>query len=71
MVIRWLKDLFRRKRWCYRCGGRAYHEYMSLPYCPICYMIVSEMAHLIPMGPPVGFPGGPPGDPEWKKRMEG
>jgi hypothetical protein len=42
---------------CYRCGGPATTNYMSLQYCVICKQVVKRMAHLIPMGPPFGFPG--------------
>jgi hypothetical protein len=30
---------------------------MALDYCGICATVVMEMAWLIPLGPPFGFPG--------------
>lgn len=51
-----------RRRTCYRCGGRARRSYMGLDYCRICREVVEAMAHLIPTGPPVGFPGAPGGE---------
>lgn len=44
---------------CYRCGVTATAEYMSIPYCMMCRIVVIRMLPAVRHDPPYGFPGSP------------
>lgn len=47
----------RKKNPCYRCGGNATVEFMSLKYCVICQTVVMRMMAVVGFGGMFGFPG--------------
>lgn len=47
----------RKKKPCYRCGGDATVEYMSLHYCAICRLVIVRMIPVVGLGGMFGFPG--------------
>lgn len=49
----------KKKKPCYRCGGDAKMEYMSLHYCEICHTVVLRMLPIVGFGGMPGFPGAP------------
>ncbi len=51
--------LFTRKakKPCYRCGILAVTDFMGVPYCTICRLVVARMLPVVRHDPPFGFPG--------------
>jgi hypothetical protein len=42
---------------CYRCADLATTEYMSLPYCMMCRVVIVQVLPMVRHDPPYGFPG--------------
>lgn len=63
------KLLTRPPQRCYRCGSEVVVEFMALPYCRICFDVVTAMLPIVQHDPPPGFPGAGPGDIYWMQRQ--